>query len=1150
MSDVEGDEKMASEKDVKDSKATPYMYVVTAQKPTATTVAITSNFTGPDDLNLILAKNSKIEIHTISPEGLRHYMDLNINGCVTCMQSFRPKGEDQDVVFVLTRRYHVFIIQYKPATKELITRTYGDIEDSTGKPTDIGAIGIVDPECKLIGLRLYEGLLKIVPLDTVKQKEGKELKSFNIRIEELNIIDIKFLEGCKAPTIVYIYQTQKGTRHVKTFEISLSNKEFTKGPWKLTNVEANANLIIPVKGPLYGAIIIGLATVSYCKADTFISHAPGVLRDSIITSYCTIDSKRYLCSDDKGLLFILTLVTDHTDVVTDIQMILLGETTIASCLAYLDNSVVYVGSAQGDSQLIHINPGRTSNDELHLTVLETYANLGSITDMCIVDSDKQPQLVTCSGSSKEGSLRVVRCGIGIQELASIDIPGIKGIWPIRIRSDDALDNALIITFMGYTRILYFDGEEVEEIETKDLISDKQTLYSGMTSGDNIIQICSNCIRLLDSHTLQTVSEWKPATGERIDHVGCNKTQCVVSDGNVITYLSIEGGHIKQISRVELDHDVACVDITPLVLMEKSDVSKYCAVGCWVDGSIRVYSLPDFQQLQTHELGGEIVVKSILMCPFEDSSYLMATLGDGSLFYCDIDPETGKLSKKKKIALGIHSTTLQLFHAFDANHVFASSDRPTVIYSNSNKLVFSTVNMQDVNHMCPLNTGAYPDALALASSSGLIVGSVAAIQKLHIQTIPLGESPKRIAYQEATSTYGIITMRNSNITASSVSTLCQNITDSSDVINGMDPDSRLKKDAANNSEVHNLLIMDKKTYEVLHVHRFAPTEWGLSVFSYHCNDKDYFVVGTAFVNEEDSESKDGRVIVFRWDGTTLNQVASHDVKGAVSCVTEVCGKILAGINNKVTVFEFKEEDGLKVECKYHNTLMAVYLRSRGQFILVGDLLRSMALLVYKQLEGRLEDIAKDYKANWMTQVEILDDDTFLGAEHFNNLFVCTKEGGMEEEDRRLLKLAGQFHLGENANVFREGSLVLKNPSGAPPLVHKTILYGSSTGAIGLIGCIEKPLFDLLLTLQEALARTVTSIGCIPHNVWRGFHNDRQKEPAKGFIDGDLIERFLDLPRSEMTKICVDLFYDFDGTGMKREGTVDDLVKLIEDLARIH
>lgn len=37
------------------------------------------------------------------------------------------------------------------------------------------------------------------------------------------------------------------------------------------------------------------------------------------------------------------------------------------------------------------------------------------------------QLVTCSGAFKEGSLRIIRNGIGIHEHASIDLPGIKGV---------------------------------------------------------------------------------------------------------------------------------------------------------------------------------------------------------------------------------------------------------------------------------------------------------------------------------------------------------------------------------------------------------------------------------------------------------------------------------------------------------------------------------------------------------------------------------------------------------------------------------------------------------------------------------------------------------------------------------------------------
>lgn len=37
------------------------------------------------------------------------------------------------------------------------------------------------------------------------------------------------------------------------------------------------------------------------------------------------------------------------------------------------------------------------------------------------------QLVTCSGAYKEGSLRIIRNGIGIHEHATIDLLGIKGM---------------------------------------------------------------------------------------------------------------------------------------------------------------------------------------------------------------------------------------------------------------------------------------------------------------------------------------------------------------------------------------------------------------------------------------------------------------------------------------------------------------------------------------------------------------------------------------------------------------------------------------------------------------------------------------------------------------------------------------------------
>lgn len=70
-----------------------------------------------------------------------------------------------------------------------------------------------------------------------------------------------------------------------------------------------------------------------------------------------------------------------------------------------------------------------------------------------------------------------RNGIGIQEHACIDLPGIKGMWALRIGIDDSpYDNTLVLSFVGHTRILTLTGEEVEETEIEGFLSDQQTFH--------------------------------------------------------------------------------------------------------------------------------------------------------------------------------------------------------------------------------------------------------------------------------------------------------------------------------------------------------------------------------------------------------------------------------------------------------------------------------------------------------------------------------------------------------------------------------------------------------------------------------------------------------------------------------------------------
>ncbi len=142
-------------------------------------------------------------------------------------------------------------------------------------------------------------------------------------MEELNVTDVQFLYGCATPTIAFIHQDSHA-RHVKTYEISLSEKEFSKGPWKQDNVESESSILIPVPQPYCGALIIGQESIVYINGENkYCAIAPPAIRQSTITSYCKVDASRYLLGDMAGRLFMLILRCEE-DVVKDLKLELLG----------------------------------------------------------------------------------------------------------------------------------------------------------------------------------------------------------------------------------------------------------------------------------------------------------------------------------------------------------------------------------------------------------------------------------------------------------------------------------------------------------------------------------------------------------------------------------------------------------------------------------------------------------------------------------------------------------------------------------------------------------------------------------------------------------------------------------------------------------
>ena len=51
---------------------------------------VTGNFTSPGDLNLIVARNCRLDIYLVTPEGLRPLKEVGLYGKIAVMKLYRP----------------------------------------------------------------------------------------------------------------------------------------------------------------------------------------------------------------------------------------------------------------------------------------------------------------------------------------------------------------------------------------------------------------------------------------------------------------------------------------------------------------------------------------------------------------------------------------------------------------------------------------------------------------------------------------------------------------------------------------------------------------------------------------------------------------------------------------------------------------------------------------------------------------------------------------------------------------------------------------------------------------------------------------------------------------------------------------------------
>lgn len=417
-------------------------------------------------------------------------------------------------------------------------------------------------------------------------------------------------------------------------------------------------------------------------------------------------------------------------------------------------------------------------------------------------------------------------------------------------------------------------------------------------------------------------------------------------------------------------------------------------------------------------------------------------------------------------------------------------------------------------------------MAIATTNSLTIGTIDEIQKLHIKTIPLNEEMgRRIVHLEDHSCYAVITVKNNEGLLGGAQDLCEE-----------------------DEEVSYIRIYNDQTFELISSYKLDPYEMGWSITPCKFAGDDvntYLAVGTS-INTPIKSS--GRVLLFSLSSSSSssndkdsldnnnNNNNNSGANGKLTLLEEIKfrssvyfllsfnGRLIAAVHKRLFSIRYthSKEKNCKVissESVHKGHTMILKLASRGHFILVGDMMKSMSLLV-EQSDGSLEQIARNPQPIWIRSVAMINDDYFIGAEASNNFIVVKKNNDSTNElERELLDSVGHYHIGESINSMRHGSLV-RLPDSDQPII-PTILYASVNGSIGVVASISEEDFIFFSKLQKGLNQVVRGVGGFSHETWRAFSNDHHTIDSKNFIDGDLIETFLDLKYESQLKAVADL-----------------------------
>lgn len=294
------------------------------------------------------------------------------------------------------------------------------------------------------------------------------------------------------------------------------------------------------------------------------------------------------------------------------------------------------------------------------------------------------------------------------------------------------------------------------------------------------------------------------------------------------------------------------------------------------------------------------------------------------------------------------------------------------------------------------------------------------------------------------------------------------------------------------------------------------------------------IGTAYVQGEDVAAR-GRVLLFSIGRSTDNnqnlvsEVYSKELKGAISALASLQGHLLIASGPKIILHIWTGSELNGIAFYDAPPLYVVSLNIVKNFILLGDVHKSIYFLSWREQGAQLSLLAKDFGSLDCFATEFLIDGSTLSlmvSDDQKNIQVFYYAPKMSESWRgqKLLSRA-EFHVGAHVTKFlRLQMLSTSGRTSATAGSDKTnrfaLLFGTLDGSIGCIAPLDELTFRRLQSLQKKLVDAVPHVAGLNPRSFRHFRsNGKAHRPGPdSIVDCELLCHYEMLPLEEQLEIA--------------------------------